>query len=149
MAISTPAPAAQPATTTAATTAALTAATNALAAAQPGATATTPAPVAEKSLLQQAFDKVYDIKLKTLGNPSPSIVDGLNDMSSVLGVGGQRIANISAAIAVDASKNKSYNPIALQQLQMETTRYEQSSTLQKSILDKLAGAISPWMQGTR
>jgi hypothetical protein len=108
--------------------------------------ATTPAATSDG--LIQAFDRQYQVAIDT--TPGKGNLSGaLNDMAKILGARQLRLSDISVEIAKDASAKGTFNPLALQRLQLESTTNEQFSQLQKSIFEKMSSAISTWAQGVR
>ena len=122
--------------------------------AQPGAAATQPAAgtagtanlnaqnttAMVSALLAQGVNNV-PTSLGVRDRPLSAIFEDLGKISSARQ---QRLKDIYIAIAADAQATGSYNQLALQRVQRETSVEEQSSTLMKSVFDKLNNAIQAW-----
>jgi hypothetical protein len=125
---------------------------------QPGAPgATTPGAAAPATGLQlgaanttaflnSLFDRQISLQNTALGDQTKSMSSVFNDLGRLSQARQQRLKDIYIAIAADAQATGSYNQLALQRVQRETTIEEQSSTLMRSVFDKLNNAVQAWVQ---
>jgi hypothetical protein len=95
--------------------------------------------------LYAAFERQYLVPLTSPNNDKASLSDALNDMSNLLSARHKRLRDISVEIAKHASSTGQFDALALQRLQLESTTNEQFSQLQKSIFEKMSGAIQAWV----
>ncbi len=121
--------------------------TNPAAATQPGATgAATLTPQNSTLALNTLLGTNIQVPPTALGDRTRPISAIFDDLGKISNARQQRLKDIYIAIAADAQATGSYNQLALQRVQRETTVEEQSSTLMRSVFDKLNNAIQAWIQ---
>lgn len=96
--------------------------------------------------LNRLFERPISLTNTALGDPNKSMSAVFNDLGRLSQARQQKLKDIYIAIAADAQATGSYNQLALQRVQRETTIEEQSSTLMRSVFDKLNNAIQAWVQ---
>lgn len=93
-----------------------------------------------------AFDQVMAQRYKVDLDRGAGISNGLSNLSKIFGANQQQVRDMSDALAEDAADSGSFDPLALQRMQMAQTTAQQMSAMEKSIFDSMKESISTWLR---
>lgn len=98
------------------------------------------------AIIENLFQQPLAVGAGVFGNNQRTLSSAITEMSKLSDQRQRRLKDIYLAIAADAQATGQYNQYALQRAQRETTLEEQSSSLMRSVFDKLNNATQAWVQ---
>jgi hypothetical protein len=92
-----------------------------------------------------AFDQVMAQRYHVDLDRTSGISNGLSNLSKIFGANQEQVRDMSDALAEDAAESGSFDPLALQRMQMAQTTAQQMSAMEKSIFDSMKESIQSWL----